>query len=60
MYKLDIKELHLIKQYNHNLDSLIDVVKVLCNDAYNRGLEDGYGQGFDAGYYFRIKEEHSL
>ena len=60
MHNLKADEIRLIKKYNHDLDGLIDVVKVICNDAYNKGTEDGYDQGFDAGYYFRIREENLL
>ena len=47
MHNLKAAEIRLIKKYNHDLDGLIDIVKALCNDAYNKGLEDGYDQGFD-------------
>ena len=50
MHNLKADEIRLIKKYNHDLDNLIDVVKVLCHDAYNKGLEDGYDQGFNVGY----------
>lgn len=50
MYKLDAADIRLIKKkYNHDIDGLIDVIKVICNDAYNTGLEDGYS--------YRLKEE---
>ena len=57
MYKLSGEELVLIKKYQHNMDELIDVVKVLCNDTYENGCEDGYNVGFNDGYYFRKNEE---
>lgn len=56
MYNLRANDIRLIKQYNHDLDGLIDVVKVICNDAYNQGNEDGYNYGFHDGYEYRIRE----
>lgn len=56
MYNLKADEIRLIKKYNHDLDSLIDVVKVLCHDAYNKGNEDGYSYGFHDGYDYKIRE----
>lgn len=61
MYNLKADEIRLIKKYNHDLDGLVDVVKVLCHDAYNKGLEDGYDQGFDECRYIAEqanKEKH--
>lgn len=33
MYKLGAAKIRLIKKYNHDIDGLIDVIKVICNDA---------------------------
>lgn len=60
MYKLGAAEIRLIKKYNHD----IDVIKVICNDAYNTGSEDtykdAYDYGFSDGYSYRVSEEHNL
>ena len=50
MYKLSNAELRLIKNYQRDIDGFIDVIKVICNDAYNTGTEDGYHTGFSDGY----------
>ena len=50
MHNLKADEIRLIKKYNHDLDGLIDVVKVLCHDAYNKGFEDGYETGEHVGW----------
>lgn len=39
MYNLSDVELRLIKKYQHDIDGLIDVIKVICNDAYDTGYE---------------------
>lgn len=58
MKELTASEVRLIKQYNHDLDGLIDVVKVICDDAYKFGYQDGYNYGFHDGYDYRIREGH--
>lgn len=59
MYKLSSADIRLIKRYDHDLDGLIDVVKVICNDAYNNGADDGYDLGFKVGYGYRRREEEN-
>lgn len=50
MYNLSNADINLIIRYHDDIDGLIDVVKVICNDAYNNGNEDGYDTGYYQGY----------
>lgn len=59
MYKLNSKDIRLIMKYQHDMDGLIDVIKVICNDAYNTGADDGYDLGFKVGYDYRRREEEN-
>ena len=59
MYKLSVADIRLIKKYQHDVDGLIDVIKVICDDAYNNGNEDGYDLGFKVGYGYRRREEQN-
>lgn len=50
MYKLSSENIKLIRKCQYDMCSLLDIIKVIMNDAYNTGSEDGYDTGYNDGF----------
>lgn len=42
MYQVRNEDINLVIKYHDDIDTLIDIIKVMCNDAYYTGMEDSY------------------